>query len=616
MGRRAWIAAVLLAAAGWAFGGEEGQLAARVRQACLGTYFHGVTAELATMAVGVEGLPELHRLLEDPAFPRRDNVAAFLAHLGDARSVEPIGGFLRRPPAGPLSPEEDRARLLAPQALGMIAGRGAEEALALLLSWTRDPGGDASPAPWASPAYNDDLREMSLRGLGWSGTPAARDRLIDLARSRRAPGGRELSGAAFDALELWEEVNGTSAPIPEAGPLDRGPAAPGFQASVPDPGHYGPPPAAPETFDPASRVHDTPLTYANHRAHPDPMTDARLDAVLKDASLRAGRADFSGDVACCVTVSRSGPGKLFGAAGDGLDFIDNSGEINSVLNNPVARVKVVRAINYCGGPGVGIIGCAWAPGNGMAVVRVGDLGTEAVLWIHEYGHNSGLGHDGGPLHIMAPSASGFNTGLFQYQCNSYHTPSGSSGMSPRDTGSCSDPDHDEVQNGIDNCPAAVNPNQADGEADGVGDACDNCPSLANPDQLNTDGDAEGNPCDADDDNDAVLDAVDCAPLDGTVWSAPGPSSGLGFQSGSLTTLQWARGGQGKTSNLYRGNFGPAFDPHWACLSPSLAGTTQDDPAKPAGGKGFHYLVTSENQCGESGAGTAGNGAPRPITPCP
>lgn len=86
--------------------------------------------------------------------------------------------------------------------------------------------------------------------------------------------------------------------------------------------------------------------------------------------------------------------------------VENSTELNQVLKDSIARVKVVRGINCCGGPGTGIIGCAWAPGNGMAVVRTSDLGTEAVLWIHEFGHDTGLGHDGGPLHIMGATDSG------------------------------------------------------------------------------------------------------------------------------------------------------------------------------------------------------------------
>lgn len=206
--------------------------------------------------------------------------------------------------------------------------------------------------------------------------------------------------------------------------------------------------------------------------------------------------------------------------------------------------------------------------------------------------------------------------LYQYQCNSFHSPSGSSGMTPVDTGVCSDPDGDEVHNGIDNCSGTANNGQADGEGDKVGDACDNCPALSNPDQFNTDGDAEGNACGTDDDGDGALDDVDCLPLDGEVWSAPEVSSNLEFQTGSLTTLQWTRGNQGLAGNLYRGLFGASFDPHWACLVPNLTGTSQADPAKPSPGQGFHYLVTSENACGESGAGAGSNGTPRQPTPCP
>ena len=57
---------------------------------------------------------------------------------------------------------------------------------------------------------------------------------------------------------------------------------------------------------------------------------------------------------------------------DGLDTIDSNSELNAVLNNTVARVKVVRIINYCAGPGSNIIGCAPIGGDGMLVVRFGD----------------------------------------------------------------------------------------------------------------------------------------------------------------------------------------------------------------------------------------------------
>jgi CSLREA domain-containing protein len=87
-----------------------------------------------------------------------------------------------------------------------------------------------------------------------------------------------------------------------------------------------------------------------------------------------------------------------------------------------------------------------------------------------------------------------------------------------------DADGDGILDTADNCPAAVNADQADLDGDTQGDACDpdddgdsvldaadNCPTVVNADQTNNDGDGQGNACDPDDDNDAVLDAADSCP---------------------------------------------------------------------------------------------------------
>jgi hypothetical protein len=87
-----------------------------------------------------------------------------------------------------------------------------------------------------------------------------------------------------------------------------------------------------------------------------------------------------------------------------------------------------------------------------------------------------------------------------------------------------DRDLDTVLDGVDNCPAVVNPGQEDlnnnligdacesgnpdGDLDGVPDPLDNCPANSNPLQEDFDGDGDGDACDTDDDDDGLLDTVE------------------------------------------------------------------------------------------------------------
>ncbi len=429
--------------------------AERVVEAMLGTYVHGVTPELAAELVGAAGVPTLVDLLEDPAFPRRDNVVAFLAHLGDAGGTAALVAFLERSPVDADVPEEDRSLLLAPQALGHIASRGDAGALDALLAMTA-PDADGGPLGAAAARGRNagrlrgDLLRMALRGLALSRTAAGRSRLQGLAERRSRPP-RDLADApdaAAQALELLAELDAGVAP------------------ASPEPA------IRPRVADTQPRTHDSGLTYANHPDVTNPMDDARLDDVLAFGSLRAGRADFTADVACCVLFSRSGGAQTVGSSGDGLDIIDTGGELDAVLDDPVARFKVVRAINNCGGPGMNIIGCASTPGNGIAVVRRTNIGSEAVLWVHEYGHNTGLGHSANGRHIMYGIDNGLNDGVSQTECNRYHAPSGFAGIAPVDVGVCADTDGDAVHDLVDNCPTIANFDQADADQDGTGDLCE------------------------------------------------------------------------------------------------------------------------------------------------
>ncbi len=188
-----------------------------------------------------------------------------------------------------------------------------------------------------------------------------------------------------------------------------------------------------------------------------------------------------------------------------------------MLNNPAARVKVVRAINWCGGPGTNIIGCAWIAGNGMSLVRLGGLSTEAILWIHEFGHNVGLGHHTDTRYIMYGTDFGTNHALAQFECDLYHDPVAQAGINPTNLGACNDVDGDNFGAGCDNCPTVSNPPQTDSDGDQVGDACDTCPN----DPTN-DGDLDGvcdgdncpfvaNPGQQDQDTDGIGDACDNCP---------------------------------------------------------------------------------------------------------
>lgn len=563
------------------------------------TYIHGITEDIAREAVGAGHVPELLRLLRDPEFPRRDNLVAFLAHLGGPEATAELIALMERPPASLAVPEEDRAWLLAPQALGKIASRGDTAAMEHLLFLTSE-----RPVPDHRSA---DLVEMAVLGLAWAGTPEARDRLSDLALGRTVPSttdaGERVSRMALAVLDDLDEYRTPTAehPIHPVTPS----AQPGATSSDSatgslgvDPDGLGPAGDEPgiDEFDTQSRVHDNGIDYANHVDLSNKMTDVRLDTVLEEASLRAGRSDYSGDVGCCITVSRLGNARTFGSSGDGLDSIDNSSELNAVLNNSVSRAKVVRQINYCGGPGFNIIGCAYTPGDGMAVVRMSGLGTEAVLWIHEYGHNTGLGHVSDSRRIMYGTDTGFNNGLVQSECNSYHDPFFTAQPVITDTGACTDGDGDEVQDGIDNCPDVSNPNQADSDGDGVGDAC------------------EGP---ADSDGDGVPDDEDCAPFDDSASEVAGPASDVGWTAGSKTELAWTPGSQASTSSVHRGTFlDTAFDPTWPCLAGDIPGSTYDDTDVPAADSGYHYLVTCQNVCGTSGAGNNSEGVPRTVDPCP
>jgi hypothetical protein len=435
-----------------------------VVDALLQTYVHGVTAEIAASEVGADNVPILLDLLHDPTFPRRDNVVAFLAYLGDDTATDAILAFFEAPPAPVSVPEEDRSLLLAPQALGHIAGRGHPQAFDALLRFTADgSNGDvlqrAAERAADPESLRDDLVEMAFMGLARSADARARERLEAIASGRIRPvqSRRDMQRSAHEAVQLFDEISGAGAVT--------APATSGTTSTTT---------AAATTSATGTQTvsEDAGLDYANHVAVTSPMTDARLDTVLAQTSKLFGTSSYAGDVACCMTFSRTNTARTFGSTGDGLDIIDNSTELNAVLNHSVARVKIVRAINYCGTTGTNYVGCSWIGGDGVAVVRMSSSGNEAVLWAHEYGHNVGLNHNTDSRCVMYGTISATHTGVSSAECDRYQAPVTAANADLRTIGICADSDGDGVQDGVDNCPLVANATQADADLDGLGDACD------------------------------------------------------------------------------------------------------------------------------------------------
>lgn len=145
------------------------------------------------------------------------------------------------------------------------------------------------------------------------------------------------------------------------------------------------------------------------------LDNARADEILDDANDVLQTNDGGGDVACGVEFVRSGDVTEFT---DGDGSIDSRAEFSDVIGLP-GNVKIVNAINWCGGLAPNIIGCAPVPGNSLAVVRF-TANQEGILWAHEYGHNKGLSHRTDTQNlVMFPSIGTNRRAVNQAECDAF-----------------------------------------------------------------------------------------------------------------------------------------------------------------------------------------------------
>ena len=108
--------------------------------------------------------------------------------------------------------------------------------------------------------------------------------------------------------------------------------------------------------------------------------------------------------------------------------------------------------------------------------------------------------------------------------------------------------------------------------------------------------------DPDDDNDGVEDLDDCRPFATGVAGAPGPiGNTLRISGQGLVTVQWLRGVQGHTSNVYTllRSSGEAWAAGFACeIAETPHASITHDHVPDAGGI-VYFLVAARNACGET-----------------
>jgi hypothetical protein len=152
-----------------------------------------------------------------------------------------------------------------------------------------------------------------------------------------------------------------------------------------------PPPASGRTVQVTVQRHSTVA-----------LSDAEADRILGDMGTILQSDDSPEDVATPVRFVRNGPVQVLPANIPAT--IQTEADLYALLDAG-SGVKIVQAIQWCGGPGGSIIGCApvGSPTVNLAAVRF-TANQEGLIWVHEYGHNTGLPHrTDDPRAVMYPS---------------------------------------------------------------------------------------------------------------------------------------------------------------------------------------------------------------------
>jgi hypothetical protein len=184
------------------------------------------------------------------------------------------------------------------------------------------------------------------------------------------------------------------------------------------------------------------LSVSRHRAVPA-LSEGEVKRILADASKmlqKNSRHNHDDDIACNVTFTLKGPVRTFASLDTpevvDKDHIDAVHRVDSNVAGVDFRVKAVKEINFCR-PGVDgpFQGCSFSPPDFRSIIvvhpkshkdpqgRILSKYPDYLLWAHEFGHLTGLGHrDDEQLALMTRcplNTQFFNVSNARVQVNSH-----------------------------------------------------------------------------------------------------------------------------------------------------------------------------------------------------